>query len=377
MIRRLLFLAMCLVCSTTTWAQRPLKVYISADMEGITGVASADQLSPAGFEYSKAREWMTAEVLAAIQGAREAGATEFVVSDSHGNGQSLLLERFPTDIPVTLVRSFPRPLGMMEGIDSSFAAVIFIGYHAATTSTTGVRAHTMSSALLTRISLNGTAQSEAGINAAIAAHFGVPVVMITGDDAIVNETKQRLGNLEGVAVKRAIGFHSVATMMPEAAQAQIRAHAKIAVTRRGECRARRAPDLSSRRAAPTSRPPAGPRRGRPADRRDPARRNETLCDDETHYGRRVVQELPSRGNPRILEQHSTRRRAYGAAGREGHDRGVALSGVRDELRSGDHAVESQSAKPTPLHQAFSRVWVTVFFHAEPRRPRRATCAAET
>jgi len=203
-------------------------------MEGITGVVSADQLSPASFEYAKAREWMTAEVLAAIQGAREAGATEFVVSDSHGNGESLLLEKFPTDVPVTLVRSFPRPLGMMEGIDSSFAAVIFIGYHAATASTTGVRAHTMSSALLTRIAVNGVAQSEAGINAAIAAHFGVPVVMITGDDAIVNETKQRLGNLEGVAVKRAIGFHSAATMMPEAAQAQIRAHAKIAVARRAE-----------------------------------------------------------------------------------------------------------------------------------------------
>jgi D-amino peptidase len=234
MIRRLLAAAFCVICAPMTWAQRPLKVYISADMEGITGVASADQLGPTSFEYGKAREWMTAEVLAAIAGAREAGATEFVISDSHGNGESLLLERFPTDIPITLVRSFPRPLGMMEGIDSSFAAAIFIGYHAATTSTTGVRAHTMSSALLTRIALNNSSQSEAGINAAIAAHFGVPVVMITGDDAIVNETKQRLGNLEGVIVKRAIGFHSTATMMPETAQAQIRAHAKIAVTRRAE-----------------------------------------------------------------------------------------------------------------------------------------------
>ncbi len=234
MMRRLLVVTFCVLCAPTAWAQRPLKVYISADMEGITGVASADQLSPTSFEYAKAREWMTAEVLAAIAGAREAGATEFVVSDSHGNGESLLLDKFPTDVPVTLVRSFPRPLGMMEGIDSSFAAVIFIGYHAATTSTTGVRAHTMSSALLTRIALNNTSQSEAGINAAIAAHFGVPVVMITGDDAIVNETKQRLGNVEGVIVKRAIGFHSTATMMPETAQAQIRAHAKIAVTRRAE-----------------------------------------------------------------------------------------------------------------------------------------------
>ena len=236
MSRRTLAATALLLVAASASAQRSLKVYISADMEGITGVVSADQLSPASFEYQKAREWMTAEVLAAIQGAREAGATEFVVSDSHGNGESLLLEKFPTDIPVVLVRSFPRPLGMMEGIDSSFAAVIFIGYHAATTSLTGVRAHTMSSALLTKIALNGTPQSEAGINAAIAAHFGVPVVMITGDDAIVAETKQRLGDVVGVAVKHAIGFHSAATMMPEVAQGNIRMAAKTAVTRRAEMR---------------------------------------------------------------------------------------------------------------------------------------------
>lgn len=222
------------IAATAASAQRPVKVYISADMEGITGVASSDQLSPASFEYAQARQWMTGEVLAAIQGAREAGATEFVVSDSHGNGESLLLDKFPSDIPITIVRSFPRPLGMMEGIDSSFAAVIFIGYHAATTSVTGVRAHTMSSALLTRIALNGTPQSEAGINAAIAAHFGVPVVMITGDDAIVSETKQRLGPVEGVVVKRALGFHSAATVTPEVGQARIRQQAKAAVGRRAE-----------------------------------------------------------------------------------------------------------------------------------------------
>src|SRR5262245_28506310 len=125
---------------------RPLKVYISADMEGISGVASADQLSPSGFEYAQARQWMTGDVLAAIQGARDAGATEFVVSDSHGNGQSLLIDRLPTDVPITVIRAFPRPLGMMEGIDSSFGAVIFVGYHASTSSLTGVRAHTVASA---------------------------------------------------------------------------------------------------------------------------------------------------------------------------------------------------------------------------------------
>jgi D-amino peptidase len=236
MLRALSLTALCLAAATTLSAQRPLKVYISADMEGITGVASVDQLGPANFEYQQARTWMTAEVLAAIQGAREAGATEFVISDSHGNGESLLIDKFPSDVPITIVRSFPRPLGMMEGIDSSFAAVIFIGYHASTSSTTGVRAHTMSSALLTRIALNGTSMSEAGINAAIAAHFGVPVVMITGDDAIVAESQQRFGAIEGVAVKRAIGFHSTATLTPEVAQAMIRGHAKTAVGRRASMR---------------------------------------------------------------------------------------------------------------------------------------------
>src|SRR3954469_10477945 len=223
-----------LLAAASLEAQRPLKVYISADMEGISGVASADQLGPASFEYQRAREWMTGEVVAAIQGAREAGATEVVISDSHGNGQSLLIDRVPIDVPVRIVRSFPRPLGMMEGIDSSFAAAMFIGYHTSTSSLTGVRAHTISSALLTRIALNGVAQSEAGINAAIAAHFGVPVVMITGDDQIVAETKQRLGNLEGVAVKRAIGFHSTETMIPSVAAELIHQRAKVAVQRRAE-----------------------------------------------------------------------------------------------------------------------------------------------
>lgn len=226
--------ALCGLVARSASSQRPLKVYISADMEGVTGVASADQLSPSGFEYQQAREWMTNEVLAAMQGAREAGATEFVVSDSHGNGESLLIDKFPSDVPVRIVRSFPRPLGMMEGIDSSFAAVMFIGYHASTSSTIGVRAHTQSSALLTRIALNGTSMSEAGINAAIAAQYGVPVVMITGDDAIVDETRRRLGPIEGVAVKHAIGFHSAATLTPDAAQKLIRQQAKTALERRDQ-----------------------------------------------------------------------------------------------------------------------------------------------
>ncbi len=226
----LLTCALCGVLPSLTSAQRPLKVYISVDMEGIAGVVTGDQLGPTGFEYGRAREFMTAEALAAIAGARDAGATEIVVSDSHGNGESLLIDQFPDD--VRIVRSWPRPLMMMEGIDSTFAAAIFIGYHASTTSPAGVRAHTISSANYASVSLNGVAMPEAGINAAIAGRFGVPVVFISGDDVAVDETRRLLGDVEGAVVKRAISFHAASTMTPKAAQALIRAHVKTALDRR-------------------------------------------------------------------------------------------------------------------------------------------------
>ena len=211
-------------------AQRPLKVYISADLEGIAGVVSGDQLGPTGFEYGRAREWMTGEVLAAIAAARESGATEIVVSDSHGNGESLLIDQLPDD--VRIIRSWPRPLMMMEGIDSTFAAAILIGYHSGTTNPAGVRAHTLSSATLAAVSLNGVSVPEAGISAAIAGRYGVPVVLISGDDVAVAEARQLLGDVEGAVVKRAISFHSASTMPPKAAQQLIRERVKAALARR-------------------------------------------------------------------------------------------------------------------------------------------------
>lgn len=219
--------------SSDAAAQKGLKVYISADMEGITGVVTADQLGPGGFEYERFREFMTASVLAAIDGARQAGATEFVVSDSHGNGESLLIDRFPED--VTIVRSWPRPLGMMQGIDSTFDAVMFVGYHAATTNPAGVRAHTLSSAHYAAVKLNGVAVPEAGISAAIAGHYGVPVVMISGDNVAVAEAQQLIDrNIAGAVVKKAIGFHSAVTLTPQAANKIITAQAKAGVERRAQ-----------------------------------------------------------------------------------------------------------------------------------------------
>src|SRR5262245_3397971 len=214
----------------TTGAQgRKLKIYISADMEGVVGVVSGEQLAPTGFEYNRFREFMTAEVNAAIEAARAAGATEIMVSDSHGNGQNLLIEKLPKDI--TLVRSWPRPLMMMQGIDETFDGAIFIGYHSGTTNSKGVRAHTISSARLADVKLNGASVPEAGINAAIAGHFNVPVIMISGDDAAVSEAQALIGPIEGAVVKWNYSFHSARTLMPEAACELIREKVGRAVAR--------------------------------------------------------------------------------------------------------------------------------------------------
>ncbi|HTO75592.1 MAG TPA: M55 family metallopeptidase [Thermoanaerobaculia bacterium] len=204
-----------------------MKIYISVDMEGIAGVVTNDQLGPPGFEYERFRAFMTNETLAAIEGARAAGATEFVVSDSHGNGESLLIEKFPKD--VTVVRAWPRPLAMMQGIDESFAGAFFVGYHASTTNPQGVRAHTMSSATFADVRLNGLSVPEAGLNAAIAGHFGVPVLLVTGDDAISAEAASLLPGVETATVKWALGFHSARTLTPEASCDRIREAARKAV----------------------------------------------------------------------------------------------------------------------------------------------------
>jgi D-amino peptidase len=173
-------------------------VFISADMEGITGVVNAAQLGPGEFEYERFRKLMTGEVNAAITGAVAAGATAVTVADSHGNMLSLLPEEL--DPRARLIRSAPRPLGMMEGVEQGFDAVLFVGYHASI--------------------------------AAVAGHYGAPVVFVSGDDRAVEEV-QRLVDpaITGVAVKRAIGYHSADNLAPEVARALIRDGVKSALLR--------------------------------------------------------------------------------------------------------------------------------------------------
>lgn len=214
---------------TSATAARKLKTYISVDMEGVAGVVTADQLGPGGFEYERFRHFMTNETLAAINAAKASGTTEFVVSDSHGNGESLLIDEFPKD--VRIVRSWPRHGGMMAGLDPSFDAALFIGYHASTTNIHGVRAHTFSSAHLTRVSLNGNAVTEGEFNAAYAGALGVPVIFASGDDAAMEELKSRLGNIETAETKKNLSFHSAETLTPEASCERIGAGVKAALAR--------------------------------------------------------------------------------------------------------------------------------------------------
>ena len=216
-------------CLNLAFAQQKLKIYISVDMEGVVGVVTDDQLGPSGFEYQRFREFMTQEVNAAIDAAFAAGATEILVSDSHGNGENLLLEKLPRKIK--LIRSWPRPLGMMQGIDETFDGAILLGYHASTTSLEGVRAHTMSSARLADVRLNGISVPEAVLNAAIAGHFNVPVIMISGDNVIIKQATDMLGDIEGAVVKWAISFHSAETLLPEAAYDLIGEKVKKAIGR--------------------------------------------------------------------------------------------------------------------------------------------------
>ena len=231
-IRNRLCLVVLAVLSSTALAQDGLKIYISADMEGVVGAVTGEQLGPGGFEYERFRQFMTNEVNAAIDAARAAGANEFVISDSHGNGQNLLIDQLPDD--VTIVRSWPREHSMMAGIDETFDGVIFIGYHASTNNTRGVRAHTMSSANITSLRLNGMTMTEGSMNAAIAGHFGVPVIMVSGDDIAVAENQVIIGDIEGAVVKWSSGFHSARTLTPEAAYEVIRTRTKSAIDRIGD-----------------------------------------------------------------------------------------------------------------------------------------------
>lgn len=226
--RSALFALLLVVLPPALTAQpRARKIFISVDMEGISGVVDPAQLGPDGFEYQRAREWMTGEVNAAIAGIRASAPADIVICDSHGNGQSLLIDKLPDD--VRIVRGFPRPLEMMQGLDDTFAAAMFIGYHASEWTADAVRSHTISSARLLGVRLNGMEVSEGVFNAALAGHFNVPVAFVSGDRLAVTQLQKVVPAAEGVIVKEPYGYHSAATVTPARGQALIREGAARAI----------------------------------------------------------------------------------------------------------------------------------------------------
>jgi D-amino peptidase len=181
---------------------KKLKVFISVDMEGVAGLVHWDETAEGGADYGLFRRLMTEETNAAITGALEAGATEIVVRDSHNSARNILPDLLRPE--ARLIRDWNGPMSMMEGLDRSFDAVVFVGYHARAGTPDAVLKHTMSLALYDVI-LNGVRMPEGGWNAAIAGYFDVPVVFLSGDSAICRQIREILGNVETVAVKDGIG----------------------------------------------------------------------------------------------------------------------------------------------------------------------------
>ncbi len=162
-----------------------MKLLISADMEGVSGLVHPTETNPGGYDYERGRALMTADVNAAVAGVLEAEpSAEVLVADAHGPFRNLLPEDL--DRRVRLVRGKPRTLGMLAGLDDETDAVLFVGYHARAGEGPAVLAHTMSDAILD-VRVDGRSMGEIGLNAAMAGHHGAAVVMLTGDDSACNE----------------------------------------------------------------------------------------------------------------------------------------------------------------------------------------------
>jgi D-amino peptidase len=212
-------------------AEQPaLKILISADMEGVADVVNWKVDSQAGTrDYAQARRLMTAEVNAAVLAAFTAGATEVTVADSHGDFANLDPEAL--DPRCRLIRGWPRPLGMMQGISADTAAVIFIGYHAPE-GASGILAHTFTGSMTLR--LNGKPVSEGAFNAAVAAEFHAPVVFLSGDDQAVADAKANIGPIEAVVTKEALSFNAGVMTAPVAVTRLIQEGVLRGIRRRAE-----------------------------------------------------------------------------------------------------------------------------------------------
>ena len=204
-------------------------------MEGTAGVSSWTQCDPTNaIEYPYYARVMSKEVRAAIDGARDAGAGDVLVNDSHASMRNVLWDELPDD--VRMISGNRKPFSMAEGIDGSFGAAFFTGYHGAVGTQDAVLDHTYTSETLRETRVNGVRCSEATLNAAVIGLAGVPVVLITGDRACVEEQQAVMPWLTGVVVKESIGRYSTNSLSPASARMLIREGAREAIARIGEAK---------------------------------------------------------------------------------------------------------------------------------------------
>jgi D-amino peptidase len=206
-----------------------MKILISADMEGITGVTTWDQVTPGHSEYSRFRHLMTADVNAAVRGALAGGAEEVSVTDGHWDGSNILIEDL--DPRARLNAGSPSAFSMMQGIDQGIDGVIFVGYHARQGTPQAVLDHTWSASCVQGLWVNGLPSGEYTLNAALAGHFGVPVVLVTGDRAVCAQVSEIIDSVETVVVKTPSGRYAAECLPPVTTHPLIEAAARQSVRR--------------------------------------------------------------------------------------------------------------------------------------------------
>jgi D-amino peptidase len=180
-----------------------MKTLIAVDMEGISGVTGWNHVLPDHAEYPRGRQWMTADVNAAIEGAARAGSDEIIVTDGHWDGSNILIESL--DSRASLINGSPSPLSMIQGVSEGVDAVVFIGYHAMAGTRNAILDHTWSSARVYNLRLNDTLAGEIALNAAVCGHFGVPVTTISGDQSACAEAAALIHGIHPAQVKKANG----------------------------------------------------------------------------------------------------------------------------------------------------------------------------
>lgn len=212
-----------------------MRVYISVDMEGVAGVVHGDQTRRGSPEFAGACELMTREADAAVQGAFEAGATEVLVNDSHGDMRNLVLDLL--DPRVQILSGALKPYSMAEGLqDERFDVALFVGYHGGAGTRDAILDHTYRGNVVHGIRVGGRALNEAGLNALVAGSANTPVGLVTGDASTCAQCREVLGEVETVAVKWAMGRTAARSLHPVAARAQIRSAAARVVAEPGRFR---------------------------------------------------------------------------------------------------------------------------------------------